>query len=81
PDFVYSDEIKPNDLKKYKIIALLSKNDKLLDEFDDAPIKFNRDFHLYYADNNNPVYSLSDTVSNGLAQIFYGRSNNATLVI
>jgi len=27
------------------------------------------------------VYALSDTTSNGLAQIFYGRSNNATLVI
>jgi hypothetical protein len=27
------------------------------------------------------VYSLSDTTSNGLAQIFYGRSNNATLVL
>ncbi|MDN5283916.1 MAG: hypothetical protein JWR38_190 [Mucilaginibacter sp.] len=81
PEFVYSDEIKPDELKKYNIIALLSKNDRLLDEFPDAPIKFNRDFRLYNTDNNTPVYSLSDTVSNGLAQIFYGRSNNATLVL
>lgn len=81
PEFVYSDDIKPDELKKYNIIALLSKNDNLLNEFADAPIKFNRDFRLYNTDNNTPVYSLSDTVSNGLAQIFYGRSNNATLVI
>ncbi|MEO3408210.1 cellulose biosynthesis cyclic di-GMP-binding regulatory protein BcsB [Mucilaginibacter sp. CAU 1740] len=82
PEFVYSKDVDPtNDLKKYNIIALLSKDDKLLDEFPDAPIKFNRDFRLYNTDNNKPVYSLSDTVSNGLAQIFYGRSNNATLVL
>ena len=81
PEFVYSDQIQPEELKKYNIIALLSKEDKLLNEFPDAPIKFNRDFRLYNTDNNTPVYSLSDTVSNGLAQIFYGRSNNATLVI
>jgi hypothetical protein len=82
PEFVYSDAIPAADLKKYNIIALLSKNDKLLNDFPDAPIKFDRDFRLYYTDNSStPVYSLSDTVSNGLAQIFYGRSNNATLVI
>jgi hypothetical protein len=82
PEFVYSKDVDAaNDLKKYNIIALLSKDDKLLDEFPDAPIKFNRDFRLYNTDNNKPVYSLSDTVSNGLAQIFYGRSNNATLVL
>jgi hypothetical protein len=81
PEFVYSDEIKPDELKKYNIIALLSKDDKLLDEFPDAPINFSKNFRLYNTDNNTPVYSLSDTVSNGLAQIFYGRSNNATLVL
>lgn len=82
PEFVYSKDVNSaDDLKKYNIIALLSKDDKLLDEFPDAPIKFNRDFRLYNTDNNKPVYSLSDTVSNGLAQIFYGRSNNATLVL
>jgi hypothetical protein len=81
PEFVYSDDIPGTDLKKYNIIALLSKNDKLLEEFPDAPINFKRNFRLYNTDNNTPVYSLSDTVSNGLAQIFYGRSNNATLVL
>ena len=81
PEFVYSDEVKAGDLKNFNTIALLSKDDKLLNEFADAPIKFDRDFTLYYTDNNKPVYSLSDTVSKGLAQIFYGRSNNATLVI
>jgi hypothetical protein len=50
-------------------------------EFPDAPIKFDRNFRLYNTDNNTIVYSLSDTTSNGLAQIFYGRSNNATLVL
>lgn len=81
PEFVYSKDVQPNDLKKYNIIALLSKEDKLLKEFRDAPIQFDRDFRLYNTDNNKPVYSLSDTVSNGLAQIFYGVSNNATLVL
>ncbi|PWK74262.1 cellulose synthase subunit [Mucilaginibacter oryzae] len=81
PEFVYSKDVQPNDLKKYNIIALLSKEDKLLKEFRDAPIQFDRDFRLYNTDNNTPVYSLSDTVSNGLAQIFYGVSNNATLVL
>lgn len=81
PEFVYSDEIPTGDLKKYNIIALLSKNDKLMGEFPDAPIKFDRDFRLYKTDDNTTVYSLNDTVSNGLAQIFYGRSNNATLVL
>ncbi|MDN3551467.1 cellulose biosynthesis cyclic di-GMP-binding regulatory protein BcsB [Mucilaginibacter aquaedulcis] len=80
PEFIYADEIKPADLKKYNIIALLSKTDKLLNEFPDAPINFKKNFRLYNTDNNVPIYSLSDTVSSGLAQIFYGRSNNATLV-
>ena len=81
PEFTYSNDIKASDLKKNNVIALLSKDDPLINEFPDAPIKFNRNFRLYYADNNDPVYSLSDTTSNGLAQIFYGRSNNATLVL
>jgi len=81
PEFIYSSDIPPADLKKNNIIALLSKDDKLLDEFPDAPIKFRQNFRLYNTDNNTVVYSLSDTTSNGLAQIFYGRSNNATLVL
>lgn len=81
PEFIYSDEIEASELKKNNIIALLTKDDKLMDQFPDAPIKFNKNFRLYNTDNNTVVYSLSDTTSNGLAQIFYGRSNNATLVL
>lgn len=83
PEFMYSDEIlsTPVELKKNNIIALLSKDDPLMREFPDAPIRFDKNFRLYNTDNNTIVYSLSDTTSNGLAQIFYGRSNNATLVL
>lgn len=81
PEFVYSDDLKDADLKKYNIIALLSQHDPILDKFPDAPISFNKEFRLYNNENNKPVYSLSDSVSNGLAQIFYGRSNNAVLVL
>lgn len=81
PEFVYSDDLKDADLKKYNIIALLSQHDQILDKFPDAPISFNKEFRLYNNENNKPVYSLSDSVSNGLAQIFYGRSNNAVLVL
>ncbi|MCD8742611.1 cellulose biosynthesis cyclic di-GMP-binding regulatory protein BcsB [Mucilaginibacter roseus] len=81
PEIVYSDGVDASDLKKYNVVALLSKDDKLMNDFPDAPIKFNQKFRLYNAENNKVVYSLSDSVSNGLAQIFYGRSNNATLVL
>jgi hypothetical protein len=83
PEFVYSDEISAPDLKKNNIIALLSKDDQLFKNksFPDAPINFEKNFRLYNTDNNTVVYQLSDTTSNGLAQIFYGRSNNATLVL
>ncbi len=80
PDFVYSDQVPSGDLKKYNIIALLDKDDPLMKEFPDAPVKFSQNFRLYNTDNNKVVYSLSDTTATGLAQIFYGRSNNATLV-
>jgi hypothetical protein len=81
PEFEYSNEIDKSELKKNNIIALLSHDDPLMDDFPDAPIKFNHRFRLYNNDNNKIVYSLSDSVSNGLAQIFYGRSNNAVLVL
>ena len=81
PDFVYSDKLDKSLLKKNNIIALLSKDDELMSEFPDAPIKFNRSFRLYNNENNKVVYELNDTVSNGLAQIFYGRGNNGTLII
>jgi len=83
PEFVYSKDFSENDLKKYNIVAFLSRDDKLLttNEFPDAPIKFDKKFRLYNSDNNKTVYALNDSVSNGLAQIFYGRSNNATLVL
>jgi hypothetical protein len=83
PEFIYSDDLKNNkgDLKKYNIVALLSRNDPLIEEFPDAPIKFDHDFRLYNNNNNEVVYTVSDSVSNGLAQIFYGRSNNACLVL
>src|ERR1700744_1692603 len=81
PEFVYSDQIGAADLKKYNIVALLSQHDQLMSLFPDAPISFNKQFRLYNNENNKPVYSLSDSVSNGLAQIFYGRSNNAVLVL
>src|SRR6202012_1803069 len=75
------DQINAADLKKYNIVALLSQHDQLMTLFPDAPISFNKQFRLYNNENNKPVYSLSDSVSNGLAQIFYGRSNNAVLVL
>lgn len=83
PEFVYSSDVAASDLKKNNIIALLSKDDELFKNksFPDAPINFNKNFRLYNTDNNTVVYQLSDTTSNGLAQIFYGRSNNATLVL
>jgi hypothetical protein len=81
PEFSYSGDMDVNDLKKNHIIALLSSDDPLMKEFPDAPIKFDRKFRLYNNENNKIVYELSDSVSNGLAQIFYGRSNNAVLVL
>ncbi|MDB5006192.1 MAG: hypothetical protein JWQ84_2858 [Mucilaginibacter sp.] len=81
PQFLYSDQVPGGELKKYNIIAILDKDDQLLKDLPDAPIKFSQNFRLYNTDNNKIVYSLSDTVSTGLAQIFYGKSNNATLVI
>jgi hypothetical protein len=81
PEFSYSSDIPAGDLKKYNVIALLSKDDPLLNQFADAPIKFKQNFRLYNTENNKVVYSLSDTTSSGLAQIFYGRGNNATLVL
>jgi hypothetical protein len=81
PVFEYSDEISKTDLKRNNVIALLSHDDPLMDDFPDAPIRFNREFRLYNNENNKVMYQLSDSVSNGLAQIFYGRSNNAVLVI
>jgi hypothetical protein len=81
PEFFYSEGYPEGDLKKYNIIALLDKDDPLLDKFSDAPIKFKQNFRLYNTENGKLVYQLSDTVSSGLAQIFYGRSNNATLVL
>jgi hypothetical protein len=81
PTFKYADEVSTGDIKKYNLIALLDRNDKLMKEFPDAPIKFDQKFRLYNNDNNQIVYSLNDSVSNGLAQIFYGRANNATLVL
>ncbi len=81
PEFVYADDFAGGDLKKYNVVALLAKDDKLMAEFPDAPIRFDKDFRLYNSESNKTVYRLSDTVSNGLAQIFYGRSNNATLVL
>jgi len=82
PEFAYSDEITDGDLKKYNVVALLSKDDPLMEKFPDAPIRFDHAFRLYNNEDNKLVYALSDSVSNGLAQIFYGRgSNNAILVI
>jgi hypothetical protein len=81
PDFVYSSTISDGDLSKYNIIALLAKNDPLLNKFKDAPIKFSENFRLYNTDNNKAVYSVADTVSTGLAQIFYGGGDNATLIL
>lgn len=81
PDFAYSDQLDKSVLKKNNIIALLEKDDPIMKEFPDAPIRFDRSFRLYNNENNKVVYELNDTVSNGLAQIFYGRGNNGTLII
>ncbi|MDR3693011.1 cellulose biosynthesis cyclic di-GMP-binding regulatory protein BcsB [Mucilaginibacter sp.] len=84
PEFAYSEGFPDGDLKKNNIIALLAKDDPMLGKFASAPIHFDQKFTLYNADNRStPVYSVaqSDSVSSGLAQIFYGTSNNATLVL
>jgi hypothetical protein len=82
PEFVYSDDMNNGgDLRKYNIVALLDRKDAIMGEFPDAPIRFQDRFRLYNNENNKVVYSLSDSTSNGLAQIFYGRGNNAVLVI
>lgn len=81
PEFAYSDNVGVAELKKYNIVALLAQNDQFMDKLPDAPIKFNKKFRIYNNENNKEVYRISDSVSNGLAQIFYGRSNNAVLVL
>ncbi len=81
PDFVYSDQLDKSLLKKNNIIALLDRNDPIMSEFPDKPIKFEKKFSLYNNETHKLVYEISDSVSNGLAQIFYGRGNNATLII
>jgi len=84
PDFVYSDNVSSNDLKKYNIVALLSQTDPLLSKssLPDAPIRFDEKFRILNSEKNNEeIYRLSDAVSNGLGQIFYGRNNNAVLVL
>ncbi|MGZ3762873.1 MAG: cellulose biosynthesis cyclic di-GMP-binding regulatory protein BcsB [Mucilaginibacter sp.] len=81
PEFVYSNDLKDPDMKKYNIVALLSQHDELMDKLRYAPIQFNRNFRILKDESNTEVYRLSDSVSNGLAQIFYGTSNNAVLVL
>ena len=81
PDFVYSKDFSNADLQKNNIVALLSRDDELMQKFPDAPIKFSDNFSLYNNDKDKVVYSLSDSANNGLAQIFYNRSNNPTLVL
>jgi hypothetical protein len=81
PEFAYSDNIKDAELRKDNIVALLSQQDPLMDKFRYAPITFNKKFRILNNENGKEVYRLSDSVSNGLAQIFYGPSNNAVLVI
>jgi len=81
PDFAYSDAVPEGDLKKYNIIALLDKDDPLMSKFSNPPVKFQNNFRLYNRDNGKTVYAVSDTASAGIAQIFYGGGNNATLII
>jgi len=81
PEFAYSESVPEGDLKKYNIVALLDKDDPLMSKFSNPPIKFQNNFRLYNRDNGKTVYSVSDTSSTGIAQIFYGSGNNATLVV
>lgn len=81
PEFYYSDEVNESDLKKDHVIALLSQDDRLMDKLEDAPIQFNRKFRLYNTEKDKIVYELSDSVSSGLAQIFYGHGKNAILIL
>jgi len=81
PEFLYSDAVPDGDLKKYNIIALLDKDDPLMGKFSNPPIKFQENFRLYNRDNGKTVYKVSDTSSAGIAQIFYGGGNNATLIV
>jgi len=81
PEFAYSDDVTAADLKKYNIVALLSQLDPLIKKFREAPIQFDKKFRILNNEDGKEVYKLSDSVSNGLAQIFYGRSNNAVLVL
>ena len=63
-------------------MALLDKDAPLMTKYNhEAPINFEQNFRLYNRDNGQKVYSVSDTTSAGLAQIFYGKGNNATLII
>jgi len=81
PEFAYSEGYPEGNLKKYNIIALLDKDDPLMGKFSNPPVKFQNNFKLYNRDNGTMVYSVSDTVSSGIAQIFYGGGNNATLIL
>ncbi|HZY38384.1 MAG TPA: cellulose biosynthesis cyclic di-GMP-binding regulatory protein BcsB [Mucilaginibacter sp.] len=81
PEFAYSDGFPEGDLKKYNVIALLAKDDPLMGKFSNPPVRFQNNFVLYNRDNGKPVYAVSDSASGGIAQIFYGGGNNATLII
>jgi hypothetical protein len=81
PDIVYSDKYDKGVLKKNNIVGILAKDDPIMNDFPDAPVHFNKKFRIYNNENNKTLYELSDTVSNGIAQIFYGKGNNGTLLI
>jgi len=81
PEFAYAEGFPEGDLKKYNIVALLDKDDPLMNKFSNPPVKFQNNFRLFNRDNGKMVYSVSDTSSTGIAQIFYGGGNYATLIL
>lgn len=81
PSVIYSDLADESILRDYNIIGILDPDDNLFDRFEGVPVKPKRDFRIISSATKRVLYTLQDTTSVGIVQIFYGRGNNAVLLI
>ncbi len=81
PRVIYSDLVDETVLKNYNIVGVLDQDDDLIGKFDEIPVKLKSGFKIISAGTGRVLYTLWDTTSIGIAQIFYGKGDNSVLLI
>lgn len=81
PSVYFSSSVDYEILKNYNLILILDPNEQLMEKFENSPLKPRQGFRILSSATGRVLYTLWDTTSIGVSEVFYGEKGNPVLLV